>query len=105
MSLFNDRCWDNEFKVETPDFDGNLKVMILLIGYQPSNKKVKLVALNLKGRASARWISLPYHNKDKVRRKFLARKRCVKSFGKFVLMFIPILFIKGYKIVGRKQNC
>lgn len=29
--------------------------MILLIGYQPSNKKVKLVALNLKGRASARW--------------------------------------------------
>ncbi|GJU47499.1 hypothetical protein Tco_1204765, partial [Tanacetum coccineum] len=65
----NDRRWEARIKVEIPDFSGTLKAeefidwlntveRVFEFKDTPENRKVKCVAIKLKGRASAWWEQL-----------------------------------------------
>ncbi|GJR66146.1 DNA gyrase subunit B, chloroplastic/mitochondrial [Tanacetum coccineum] len=94
----NDRSWEASIKVEIPDFSGTLKAeefidwlntveRVFEFKDAPENRKVKWVAIKLKGRASAWWEQLQLMRERRGKQKIVSWDKMKKKLQENFLPF------------------
>ncbi|GKB41722.1 putative CCCH-type zinc finger family protein [Tanacetum coccineum] len=94
----NDRRWEASIKVEIPDFSGTLKAeefidwlntveRVFEFKDAPENRKVKWVAIKLKGRASAWWEQLQLMRERRGKQKIVSWDKMKKKLQENFLPF------------------